>query len=657
MKRALLAAFALGFVVFASMGFTFTSYWQSGWSSGNTLSANLMNELRVFLLAWDSSVVFVETPVTHTTIEAALDEACTANGNRLQSCKQVIVPNGAHTLTETVHFTGTGEAPSASTAEGIWGLNFTTLAAGGYIRTGQNTASDEDECGAMFIWGGSTTAPMFHLHGVRRSVFKGFCMVLDGDQDGVNEASVGILVTATNGDGEVSQGVLIDNVDIWGFSGDWDENANLDTTCILLAPSDYSGDPPYNTDAQIDNLIIQNSRLQCRNGYIGANGNTNGVYVLNTVNQYSEIGYWVEDSDLHIVGGYSDTLPGYGQAGAHGTACDNTNAWLLIGSTSVQQPKNVVVTSHNLEADCGRAIGTVDATDSANQRDTATNLIGVSLNVGAAGVDHAIEYTHFGSFSMSGTVGIRNSEDYNTAGRSFFAFEPVTASSQKTLRLTLDIANLDDWDAGSLRVTRNSFIDLIGADELASDAILERHFKAVDSAADEECLTYEETTGDFEWQTCGSGGVSDGDKGDIVVGSSGASWTLDNDVVAAAEMADADHGDISWSGGVASIDADAVALSTDTTGNYVATIADSGASEVTVTGSGSEGAAVTLGIASSITRDSELSAYTVGTAAPVDGSDACTEGDMWLDHTANKVYWCVDSATDDWFGVALSDTP
>lgn len=136
-----------------------------------------------------------------------------------------------------------------------------------------------------------------------------------------------------------------------------------------------------------------------------------------------------------------------------------------------------------------------------------------------------------------------------------------------------------------------------------------------------------------------------------------ADGSLSADVVAAAEMADADHGDISWSGGVASIDANAVALSTDTTGNYVATIADSGSSEVTVTGSGSEGAAVTLGIAASITRDSELSAYTVGTAAPVDGTDACTEGDMWLDHTANKVYWCVDSATDDWFGVALSDTP
>lgn len=40
-----------------------------------------------------------------------------------------------------------------------------------------------------------------------------------------------------------------------------------------------------------------------------------------------------------------------------------------------------------------------------------------------------------------------------------------------------------------------------------NDAILESHLKAVDAAVDEECLTYESTTGDFEWQTCG-GGVS-----------------------------------------------------------------------------------------------------------------------------------------------------
>lgn len=138
-----------------------------------------------------------------------------------------------------------------------------------------------------------------------------------------------------------------------------------------------------------------------------------------------------------------------------------------------------------------------------------------------------------------------------------------------------------------------------------------------------------------------------GTNGQILIGQTGADpafTTIGTDATVSAA-------------GALTISANAVALSTDTTGNYVATIADSGASEVTVSGSGSEGAAVTLALASTMTRDSELKAFTIGTAAPTDGSDACVEGDMWLDHTANKIYWCVDNATDDWFGVALTDTP
>lgn len=41
---------------------------------------------------------------------------------------------------------------------------------------------------------------------------------------------------------------------------------------------------------------------------------------------------------------------------------------------------------------------------------------------------------------------------------------------------------------------------------IGADKILESHLKAVDVAGDEECLTYETTTGDFEWQACGGGG-------------------------------------------------------------------------------------------------------------------------------------------------------
>jgi len=45
-----------------------------------------------------------------------------------------------------------------------------------------------------------------------------------------------------------------------------------------------------------------------------------------------------------------------------------------------------------------------------------------------------------------------------------------------------------------------------GGGTLSSNDVEEIHLKAVDSPADEECLTYESTGGDFEWQSCGGGG-------------------------------------------------------------------------------------------------------------------------------------------------------
>lgn len=69
-----------------------------------------------------------------------------------------------------------------------------------------------------------------------------------------------------------------------------------------------------------------------------------------------------------------------------------------------------------------------------------------------------------------------------------------------------------------------------------SDAVTEADLKSVNGPTDEYCLTYESTAGDFEWQTCGSGGVSDGDKGDITVSGGGSSWQIDAYAVGDAEL-------------------------------------------------------------------------------------------------------------------------
>ncbi|NCC23364.1 MAG: hypothetical protein EOM26_13035, partial [Alphaproteobacteria bacterium] len=64
---------------------------------------------------------------------------------------------------------------------------------------------------------------------------------------------------------------------------------------------------------------------------------------------------------------------------------------------------------------------------------------------------------------------------------------------------------------------------------LTADSVLESHLKAVDTANDEECLTYESTTGDFEWQTCGSGGGTPGGSATQVQYNDGSGFAGDAD--------------------------------------------------------------------------------------------------------------------------------
>lgn len=88
-----------------------------------------------------------------------------------------------------------------------------------------------------------------------------------------------------------------------------------------------------------------------------------------------------------------------------------------------------------------------------------------------------------------------------------------------------------------------------------------------------------------------------GDAFDELVGtglqlSSGDLQTTLGTSISASEIADGDHGDFTYASGVATVDANAIALGTDTTGNYAATVSSSGS--VTVGNSGSETAAITV---------------------------------------------------------------
>lgn len=76
---------------------------------------------------------------------------------------------------------------------------------------------------------------------------------------------------------------------------------------------------------------------------------------------------------------------------------------------------------------------------------------------------------------------------------------PTTLAAFSSATGTLNAAQFPAL-TGDVTTVAGAVATTIGADK-----VLESHLKAVDAAADEECLTFETTTGDFEWQACGSG--------------------------------------------------------------------------------------------------------------------------------------------------------
>lgn len=70
--------------------------------------------------------------------------------------------------------------------------------------------------------------------------------------------------------------------------------------------------------------------------------------------------------------------------------------------------------------------------------------------------------------------------------------------------------NYVDGVTSAIQTQLNAKQATVTAGSLTNDVILEEDLKAVDAASDEECLTYETTTGDFEWQACGGAGSVEG---------------------------------------------------------------------------------------------------------------------------------------------------
>lgn len=127
--------------------------------------------------------------------------------------------------------------------------------------------------------------------------------------------------------------------------------------------------------------------------------------------------------------------------------------------------------------------------------------------------------------------------------------------------------------------------------------------------------------------------------------------------ITAAMMANGDHGDFTYAGNVATIDANAVALTTDTTGNYVADVLGT-ALEITSTHTPGEGSTATLSLPAVIDLGGKTSFEIPNAAAPtVDAfGEIAGDNNLWAASRGAPVFFDGTAAVA-LVGALVSDAP
>jgi len=161
--------------------------------------------------------------------------------------------------------------------------------------------------------------------------------------------------------------------------------------------------------------------------------------------------------------------------------------------------------------------GTASGTNTGDQ----TSIVGITgslaeFNTALTGADFA---------TLAGAESLTNKKLGSLTSNGFVK----TSAGDGTLSV-----DTSTYITGNQSITLSGDVSGSGATSITTtigaDKILESMLKAVDTASDEECLTYEATGGDFEWQTCSSGGGGDVSKVGIPVDNQIGVWTGDGTI-------------------------------------------------------------------------------------------------------------------------------
>jgi len=272
-------------------------------------------------------------------------------------------------------------------------------------------------------------------------------------------------------------------------------------------------------------------------------------------------------------------------------------AWLLLSSVAIAQSFPGQINQGETIGRDASGKGPVQALTPSRLRDMLDLVPGTDVQ--AFDADLSTLALAFITASASGAASLDFAEDTdNGVNRVRLIGAASTADVSVTLpaatdtlvgKATTDTLTNKTIDANG---TGNSITNIETGD-IADGTILEADLSVADSPSDEECLTSEGTG--FEWQACGS--VADADYGDVDVSSSGTVWTVQS--INSLTFTPADAGAdaiLGWddSAGayenltraeVQAVIGD-IALGTETSGNYVATVADGTGIDGTASGEG-----------------------------------------------------------------------
>jgi hypothetical protein len=180
-----------------------------------------------------------------------------------------------------------------------------------------------------------------------------------------------------------------------------------------------------------------------------------------------------------------------------------TNKTITFGGNTITMTESQLETAVSddnplFDGDIGSNVQAYDA----DLDDLADGSLTASKVAGVADADYGDISVSSGTWSVdANSISLSDMSDVGT----------VNAGAGKIL-----IGDgINSYDSQS--VSGDATLNDSGVLTIQANAIEESMLKAVDSANDEECLTYETTTGDFEWQSCGGGASALGDLSDVTI--------------------------------------------------------------------------------------------------------------------------------------------